>query len=554
VITVFNLLIVEDEETTRDGLLTLIDWESIGIRICGAAENGLQALELFQTQRIDIVLTDIYMPVMDGLQLITQIHSKGYSPHCVLLSGYNEFKYAQSAIRLGVSDFLVKPCSPHEIKSIFVGIINRIKEEQLKEDVVKGLQSQLHENLPLVKTQLLHQWIFEPPLLREDRKDQMKKVGMSISFHNIVLIAIRMDQRTLEKRTTHPGDIRLLQFATANVVQETLQHALLQAVEIVKDQDDIIAICNGLPEWTEGKLIDGLNQLMINVKNYIQITVSIGVSDFKTDINLLSEAYMEALEVLKLRFYRGYSNYFFFHNEGISTKSPSHDLVHSLDLLKLEHAISDSLGAGLYAEALNDIEKWLTYFQEQYLQSQAQIQVRTLALLNQWLPFVQHKDVSADRDDSIAYDKLEEQVNRMDTLEELSGFVYRLFQQIVSTLNPEQRPKRKVQQALEIISKQYATPGLTLADVASTLFVSSNYLSTLFKQELGINFLDYIHQFRIDKAKAHLQSGDPKIQTIAREVGYHDEAHFTRTFKKWTGTLPSLYKKEHSNRKNNHLP
>ncbi|TCN01221.1 AraC-like DNA-binding protein [Paenibacillus sp. BK033] len=112
------------------------------------------------------------------------------------------------------------------------------------------------------------------------------------------------------------------------------------------------------------------------------------------------------------------------------------------------------------------------------------------------------------------------------------------------SLNPGRTPKRKVQQALEVIEASYADHGMTLAGVAKALFVSSTYLSTLFKQELGINFLDYVHQFRIEKAKALLQTGDMKIHSVAKEVGYYDEAHFTKTFKKWTGMLPSQYKKE----------
>ncbi|GLX66469.1 helix-turn-helix domain-containing protein [Paenibacillus glycanilyticus] len=104
-------------------------------------------------------------------------------------------------------------------------------------------------------------------------------------------------------------------------------------------------------------------------------------------------------------------------------------------------------------------------------------------------------------------------------------------------------PKRKVQQALELIQTSYADHGMTLSKVAKALFVSSSYLSTLFKQELGVNFLDYVHQYRIGKAKALLQASDLKIHSVAKEVGYYDEAHFTKTFKKWTGILPSQYKK-----------
>ncbi|RKP57286.1 response regulator [Cohnella endophytica] len=544
-----NLLIVEDEETTRQGLVDLIQWESIGIRVCGTAENGLQALEILAVERVDLLLTDIYMPLMDGLQLIAQIKEKGMQISCVLLSGYNDFRYAQSAIRLGVSDFLVKPCSPKEIRDLFEKVANRILEERKERDIVTGLRTQLHENLPLVKTQLLHQWLFEPARKTEDRKEQMKKVGISVSFRHVIVIAIRIDPRSVEKRTELRADAHLLHFAAANIVQETLQQALLQPVEIVKDMEDILVVCNGLFEWTESKLVAGFEKLIANIRQYLQLSICVGVSDSKEDMYQLSVAYEEAMDVLKLRFYRGYGHYFFYHHENVAGKPGTPELAYTLELLKIEQSIYDSLVGGLYAEALNGIENWLAYFHESYHQSKTQIHLRTLALLNRLLPIAQEKantaaDALEKNSETIGFGLLEEKVGNLDTLEELSGFVYRVFHQIVSALNPQKQPRRKIQQALEVIAEQYATPGLSLADVSGALFVSSNYLSTLFKQELGINFLDYIHQYRIEKAKAMLQAGDLKIQTIAREVGYFDEAHFTRTFKKWAGLLPSQYKKD----------
>lgn len=542
-----NLLIVEDEETTREGLVELIPWESIGIRVCGTAENGLEALDKLGRERVDLLLTDIYMPLMDGLQLISQMKEKGYAIPCVLLSGYDDFRYAQSAIRLGATDFLVKPCSPKEIRDLFEKIVDRIAREKKEKELVTGLKSQLHANMPLAKTQLLHQWMTEPARKADDRKDLMKKAGIAVSYQHVVVVAIRIDPRFLEKRTDTLGDAQLLLFATANIAQETLQQALLQPVEVIRDQEDVLVVCNGLFEWTEEKLAAGLERLIFNVKEYLGLSIVIGVSDSKADMTGLSDAYKEALEALKLRFYRGYGGYFFYHREKPTGKPGLSDGAVALEFLKLEQSIAEALAAGLYAEAHGDLESWLGLFRESYFQSKAQVHLRTHALLNRWLPLMRG-EAKSDAAEPIGPAGLEAQVGEIDTLEELTGFVLRVFRQIVAALNPQKQTRRKIQQAQDVIAEQYATPGLTLTDVAGALFVSGNYLSTLFKQELGINFLDYLHQYRIDKAKALLQSGELKIQTIAREVGYFDEAHFTRTFKKWAGMLPSQYKREKAGR------
>jgi two-component system response regulator YesN len=128
-------------------------------------------------------------------------------------------------------------------------------------------------------------------------------------------------------------------------------------------------------------------------------------------------------------------------------------------------------------------------------------------------------------------------------LEELSGLVFKVIHQIVEIMNPLKTHRRNIQKALEYISRHYNSAELSLSAVAKELFISNTYLSTMFKQELGINFLDYIHQYRIERAKPMLKAGQLKIQNISKEVGYFDESHFTRTFKKWTGMSPSQYQK-----------
>ncbi|BBI31615.1 response regulator transcription factor [Cohnella abietis] len=537
-----SMVIVEDERTTLEGLRTLIDWESLGIRICGEAENGLAALRLLEHETIDLLLTDIRMPLMDGLQLITEIRERGWDIACVVLSGYGDFEYAQQALRLGVSDFLIKPCSPREIRSVFEKIATRLAEKQQQNDLLRGLQQRLHTSLPLVKSQLIRQWLHSPAQVTDDRQEQMKQAGLSISSEHILTLVIRMDGCTIEKLHYNRNDTELLGFAAANIVRETLEHTLRQPVEVVKEQGDIVVVINGLLEWCEPKLMEGLARLNANLDEYLRVSVSIGISQSQPSINDLCEGYREAIEALELRFYRGTGSTYFYRDLEERTSNAGGDAA----LWKLEQSTLEHLRSGLYAEALNDTEQWLITLQETDAPSRSQVNARTLSFLNQMAQL--ELEPSHSPDPLRGWDHLEEGINRTETLEELASFVYRFIRQLVQSLNPHKTPKRKVQQALDLIAEQNAMPGLSLASVSKALFVSSTYLSTLFKQELGINFLDYVHQFRIEKAKALLQSADCKIQTVAKEVGYFDEAHFTKTFKKWTGILPSQYRREHSQR------
>lgn len=537
-----NLLIVEDELTTREGLYNMIDWGALGIQVCGQASNGLEALTMINTGSVDLLLSDIRMPIMDGLQLLTEIHNKQLDIPSVLLTGYSDFEYAQRALRLGALDYILKPCPPREIASVFEQVVLKVLNKRQNEHDWNGLQYQLNENNSIVKSQTLLEWLHQPKRANENRSEQARRLGMSISDQHAIVIAIQPDGKPLQELNYNRTDLQLIQFATTNIVQETLEQCLRQPVEVIKDQNGIAAICSGTYELIIEKLTDGLSQLQRNLERYLKITVSIGISRSKTSLDQLAEAYKEANTALQLRFYRGLSGiYFYTEAEAIQLELPSVQV--ETERVKLEPMIIDHLRSGLYAEALNLTEQWLDFFHAEHAQTRTEINLQTISLMARLMQLGKEQElaVSGWSDNLI---EMADQVQRVETLEDLSGLVFKSIQQFVELRNPHKTPRRKVQQAVEMIAQDYNSAALSLAGVAKELFVSSTYLSTLFKQELGINFLDYVHQYRIEKAKAYLQAGTHKIQTIAREVGYFDEAHFTRTFKKWTGLSPSQYKKE----------
>ncbi|KRE64492.1 hypothetical protein ASL11_20595 [Paenibacillus sp. Soil750] len=520
----------------------MIDWGALDIQVCGQASNGLEALEIIKSGGVDLLLSDIRMPIMDGLQLLTEIHNKHFDIPSVLLSGYSDFEYAQRALRLGAFDFIIKPCPPREIAAVFEQVVMKTRDKRKQEHELNGLHYQLKENIPIVKSQTLLEWLHQPKRTNENRSEQIRKLGISIPDKHTIVIVIQPDGKPLEELNYNRTDLQLIQFATTNIVQETLEQNIRQPVEVIKDQDGIVAICSGTIELLTDKLTTGLTQLQRNLEKYLKITVSIGISRSKASIDNLAEAYHEATSALQLRFYRGLGGIYYY-NQSEAAQLEQHPLQGDPDRIRLEPLLVDHLRSGLYAEALNLTEQWLEYFHAEHALSRTEINLQTLSLLARLMQLGNEQE-SAESGWSDSLVAMADQVHRVETLEELSGLVYKAIQQWVELRNPQKTPRRKVQQAVERIAQNYNSAALSLASVAKELFVSSTYLSTLFKQELGINFLDYIHQYRIEKAKALLQTGAHKIQTIAREVGYFDEAHFTRTFKKWTGLSPSQYKKE----------
>ncbi|OCT11094.1 hypothetical protein A8709_05220 [Paenibacillus pectinilyticus] len=537
-----QLLIVEDERTVREGLVTMIDWQSLGIEICAHVENGLKAIPFLESGKIDILLTDIRMPALDGFQLIEEVQQRQLEIACVILSGHDDFSYAQQAMRLGVIDFLIKPCSPRDIISTFQSVVQRVHDKQQFAENLTRLHDQLRLNKSMAKSHMLDKWMLAPKLPNEDRKALMEQAHVSIHHENIFIVAVLPDGKSIRELNYDSSDIEMITFAIGNIVQETLEQVLGQSVEIITRQQEVLAVCNGTTAVNCGELAKSLALIQQNLSLYLKLSVSIGVSDVKPTIDLLDEAYREAQEALQMRFFKGAGQVYFYQEvSGVPVQVP--ETPAQDDSAQLEQLIIHHVRTGLFAEALNIADKWLECLREPHLHSRTQINMQTYSLLTGLLHLA---DETSHEHHTFLEDvkSLTTDIERVETFEELSAIVSKVLQQVVKALNPNKTPKRKIQQAIEYITDHYNSPGLSLANVAKELFVSGTHLSTLFKQELGINFLDYVHQYRIEKAKAMLQTSNTKIQLIAKEVGYFDDPHFTRTFKKWVGMLPSQYKKQ----------
>ena len=159
-----KLLIVEDEEIIREGIVHMLNWEAYHISISGAVANGKEALEHFKTCPPDLLLTDIRMPVMDGLQLIKEArqYSRSFLP--IILSGYNDFNYAKQGLVLGVSDYILKPCRPEDLLKSILSAKQHWEERQKTDRTMQQLQSTWSKNRTLAKQHKLIQWL-------EDRKE-----------------------------------------------------------------------------------------------------------------------------------------------------------------------------------------------------------------------------------------------------------------------------------------------------------------------------------------------------------------------------------------------
>lgn len=538
-----KMIVAEDEKSFRDGLLSLVDWKMYDIEITGVADNGKQALELIQRDCPDILLTDIRMPYLNGLEVIQQAKAAGYKFHFILLTGYNEFEYAREAIKLGVSDYLLKPCTPQDITRVIVDVKQKIEEAADYDDPMRAEMNRTwNRNIHLLKNQILTQWILQPRMPLENRAIVMREVDMTLRPEPFELGLIRMDLDDNQQPYSSKRDLEIIRYAIQNIAAETLGALYEGNIEVFRHGEDLLWIGNRLEPKaaSSGDGASAYQLLKENIESHLRISVSISVSSVHASVNEAHVAYQETLQAMEQRFYQGHGS-INLHAEITRMQASPSSILEDSYLLQWEKELLAHLQNEQYGEAVDGIEAGMRYLREHARYSRAEIIVRGTSLILEMQKVAKERAGTIEWQDSVV--NWIERMPEMETLDECASILHKLVQSFAEAARSRRTLHRTVQAALELIQSKYST-NLTLDFVAKETYVSNTYLSSLFKQEMGVGFLDYLHQYRVERAKEQLREGY-KVYAVAKLVGYQEERHFSATFKKWTGLTPRQYQKSY---------
>jgi two-component system, response regulator YesN len=537
----YKLLIVEDEPSFREGILTMIDWESEGIHVIGAASNGRKALEMMDSELPDILLTDIQMPQMSGLELIEETQKREIDLIPVLLTGYSEFDYAQRALKLGVFDYILKPCNPKQVREVILRVKDELIRKRSQASQVNRLELQWMANARTIKEDKLTKWLKSASRNAEERIAEITEYGIKLSDKPVLAIVFRFDSKELNALAYEENDLILIRYAASNIMEETIGDRFAGQQELLTLEDQFILLAN-VPDVTINEDIQGsLESVQRNLSAFLKVSVSIGVGSV-TDLQELHRSYKEALGALSRRFFYGGSGLFVATEKTEEPSTAAESSKFQNDFAELERQIRGHIAESNYADFVSGVEEWLDSFKEQGL-SISRIHLHTYSLIDGLIKEISSNPHEGMREEIEQFESYAGLVQKLETFEELSTMMTVVIQKFVELKNSKKPLHKTIQFVIDLINEKYDT-NLTLKSIAEEVFMSPSHLSTLFRQEMGINFLDYLHQHRIDKAKHLLKETNGKVYAIARQVGYYDEAHFVRFFKKWTGMLPSQYKKQ----------
>ncbi len=525
-------MIIDDEEHARNGIKSLINWQDYEISVIVEGCDGAEALELLETNHIDILITDIRMPEVDGFKLIKKVNEQYSHVKCIIMSGYNDFNYARQAIKIGANDYLLKPSSKQEILDSVLKLVHQIQVENKQHTHLNQLNKGFRESLPLLKENLLRNLVLSDDNSHEQLLNKLKISGLYFSNPFFSLVKIQIDNFYSHLNFYETYDIEMLKYGLKNISEETLSK--VGSCGTFEEQDNIIVILNNAQKFDVSHLLHFVNELKENVEQYLQLSISVGISGLDKPINQLKTAYLQATNALDSKFFEGPGKVIDYEKELKNAES-----LESTYPLELEKLILQSV---LSREESN-IKKNIKFFQL-FLNKERSLKDKVVKFTFNLYFSLYHLCIERNLDLHEIFKQDLDYINLKLTRSNIED----IYEELLNTalLISKQLDKKKsthklLESALEFIRQNY-DKNISRDSVASEVYITPGYLSLLFKQHLNMSFLDFLHKIRIEKACLLLNDPSKRVADIALEVGYNDEKYFFQVFKKYIGMTPKQFR------------
>ncbi|WP_409341573.1 response regulator [Paenibacillus sp. MBLB4367] len=520
-------LLVDDEINILRNLQKVIPWEEIGFEIVGLAGNGVKALEMAEAHQPDLVLSDIRMPVMDGITFVQKLRELNGECECVMLTGYQDFEYARSVMRFGVKEYMLKPIDYEELEQVVrkTAAAIRTKRQEAKSEARKwgSVVSLAYEKI-LYDFLMDYTSVAAHPLLAAEE--------LQLEELEYALLLVDLDRYSQLSVGWSEKERKLWNFAIRNVLQEALEdekkkYAVLQMREgewclLIEHPASDAAFGGGQAlRWAE--------QVREAVKQNVKLGVCVGINPRLVAAGQLSAAYKSVQRAVSLA-----------PGEGLLMAADD-ELGVSKEPVDFLWNLVERMVSGLKQcdrshteEALQKLNQHLkTIPDASLLRVQQILHFLVLHLLRE----MREMDVLSQAEEESIWGKLGRCVGSKDLLVVMNELINQCLQVVVG---------KKSSVVLMISAKDYIDKRLSadlgIEEVADYLGISSSYFSLLFKQHYGITFVEYVTKLRMETAKSLLVMSDRSVAQIGEAVGYLERRYFTKVFQKYTGMTPSEYR------------
>lgn len=535
----YNVLLVDDEADVLQAMKKKIDWEALGFCLAGTAENGQEALEMAEQLHIDVVMTDIKMPYMDGLTLCKNLKQSYRNMKVIIYSGFDDFEFAREAVHLEAEEYLLKPISAGDMEAAFSKVRKKLDQEYDEYRNLNRLSEYYRKSLPAMREQLV-MGILEGRIAGERARAMMETYEICLDSPFYVVAALYMD---VNPREEQPQPAQLFTLSLKDMVQDYLKNRTRFFSTAFLDQVIVIFMLDEREEIDQ--VLYHLDQICKMGFRVLKSSVTAAVGQICANTDALHTSYEEAVNAMEYRSILGSGQVLYIND--IEPCSEENILVTEHEFQNLVHAVKlgnrDETNAAI-AQIMDSIRKEPI--------SPGQYQLLFMELLSELMKIGRAYKLHPNQIFGEHAGSWQE-LYRMVTVDELEGWLQEVCTNLRHVFRHERRDSaaRLTEQAKAYIEEHYKESDLSADSLCRCLNVSAAYFSTIFKREVGMSFVAYLTKIRLEHALELLRTTEDKTYIIASRVGYMEPNYFSYVFKKQYGISPSKYRAEMSVKEKN---
>lgn len=535
---VLKVFLVEDEFVVREGIKNNVPWSENGFLFCGEASDGELAYTQIRQKKPDIIITDIKMPFMNGLELSRLVKKDNPEVKIIILSGYGEFEYAKEAINIGIEEYLLKPINAEELLKTVKRVAQKIRNEREEKENLQKFRREMSENEVQSKRNFFHSLIDNSHAI-SDILEKGRQLGIDIyaNYYNILLLKISRIKHQEESFSNTV--IQVYQELSGYFEKNNLLWfdrnlegiALLLMADKAEKLEELLKTC-----------VDQIEKI---IDKYDKLTYFGGIGCQVNRLSELNLSYEEASRAFAYRFIINESS--FLDSGKIDNRKPSVDNSWP-DMSHAQYLDKEIVEKFLRNGELGEVN----YFIEGFFQNCAQTGKRSL-IFRQYILMDMYFTVAKfieklSKENSLRPEEPFQNPQQMNQVisdyDETMQYIKKLFTQAITCRNEAATKKFSniIEETKEYIHKNYQDEEISLNSAASYVNISPSYLSSVFSQETGQTFVKYLTDLRMNRAKELLMCTNKRSNEIGMEVGYKDPHYFSYLFKKTQGCSPLQFR------------
>ena len=529
----YTVLLVDDEEEVIQVIMKKLDWEQLGFSIVGYACNGVKAFEMVEDYQPDVVMTDIKMPYMNGMQLSHRIKTQYPDTKILIFTGFDEFEYAKEAVHLEVEEYILKPVNSLELSKVFTQLKSKLDLEISEKRNVEILQKYYLESLPLLQANF-YSMLMEGRIREEELPKFLADYQLSFQGPFFCCLVVH----TSVSQVPEGMNPVLLTISVRKQAEEHL--GTKWQAKAFPYLENIVLIAQLGSESEIIDLTDDCDRFCKYARHIIGAVVTVGIGQVCGSVAGLSGSYASARTAVSYRVLYGASRAINMKEnvpQEVSKPGQTDDarLSYLFKMIRLgsEEDIAEAVSGYLHQAA----------FQDRTLK---QYHVDIMEMISALYRFAINQEIRTEvfpENMKVLYARLLD-MDKAALEKWLTDTSLSFHEELLDARN--RSTKSFVSKAKEYVHNNYADEMLSLDGVCQVLGVSNSYFSTIFKKKTGNSFIGYLTDYRMDQASRLLIETNDKSYMIARQVGYTDPNYFSYVFKRRFGVSPSRYRTEHT--------